>query len=93
VECRGYFCRECITEHEGRILCGNCLQASVAPAAKPKARLLCGLAGPALAAVAGVVVAWYCFFMIGRGLLSIPSDFHPETLWAGKWQIGGGGDE
>lgn len=90
MECRGFFCRECITEHDGRILCRSCLLASVAPARKARGPVLSGLALPATAAVVGIVVAWFCFYNIGRGLLSAPSDFHPETLWEGKWQMGGG---
>ncbi len=90
VECRGFFCRECITEHDERILCGACLQASVTKSAEARRPLVRGAVLPATAALAGMLVAWFCFFLIGRGLLAIPSDFHPETIWAGRWQIGGG---
>lgn len=90
VECGGFFCRECITEHDGRILCGSCLQKIVAPDAKRTGRFLGGFAGPVLAGSIGMLVAWYCFYTIGTNLLSMPSEFHPESLWSSQWQIGGG---
>jgi hypothetical protein len=90
VACQGFFCRECITEHDQRILCRSCLQATVAPVAGAGRPFFRRVALPTMAAVTGLIVAWFCFYTIGRGLLSVPSDFHPETLWAGKWQIGGG---
>jgi hypothetical protein len=93
LECRGFFCRECITEHEGRIVCGNCLQALLAPATDKKRPFLGGIVRPVITSALGLVLAWYCFYTIGRNLLSMPSEFHPETFWSSEWRIGGGGDE
>ncbi len=67
--CRRAFCRECVTEHEGRVLCASCLSAAAAsPAAAPRRRL----AGP-LAAAAGLLAAWLFFFLLGRLLVALPS--------------------
>ena len=30
-ECRRYFCRECVTEHEDKVLCAACLGHKVDP--------------------------------------------------------------
>lgn len=34
--CTRFYCRECVTEHEGRLLCVGCLAKVAAPAAKPQ---------------------------------------------------------
>jgi hypothetical protein len=31
--------------------------------------------------LAGVVTAWIFFYLIGQGLLRVPSSFHEGTLW------------
>ena len=78
-ECRQFYCRECITEHDDRILCAACLKKRLAPAA-PAGRslaLVTHTAGLAL----GLVTGWLVFYWLGRILLSIPNQFHDGTLW------------
>jgi len=41
-QCRGYFCRECITEHDDRVICAGCLSKLVRKSALPR-RTLTGL--------------------------------------------------
>lgn len=77
--CRRFFCRECIAEHEGRILCASCLAGLAAPAG-PRRRGF-PLVAAALQCLLAVAVAWFFFFLIGRGLLAIPTSFHEGTLW------------
>jgi hypothetical protein len=78
-ECRRYFCRECVTEHDDRLICAACLRTlSVEPSDRklslaPLLRLA--------AAGAGLVLAWACFFWLGQILLNTPSDFHEGTVW------------
>jgi len=82
-ECNQFFCRECITEHEDRVLCAACLK-KLAP--KPLAQRV-GLAqvfGLAQCAL-GLLVAWYFFFLIGVGLSRLPDSFHEGTLWQVHW--------
>jgi hypothetical protein len=80
--CAGFFCRECIVEHEGRLLCTSCLARETASA---KARLA-KWAGArrhlelAAAALAAVLV----FYGIGSILLNVPPEFHEGTIWAPK---------
>jgi hypothetical protein len=31
--------------------------------------------------VLAVALIWFFFFLIGRGLLAIPSSFHEGTIW------------
>ena len=78
-ECRRFFCRECITEHSGRVICAGCLTRLVRPEA-PATRRLAWLTAP-LTAGAGLLVAWLVFYAAGRALVRIPSEFHEGTLW------------
>ena len=78
-ECGQFFCRECITEHEDRIICSSCLKKLTA---KPEVRRR--NFSPVLrtaAAVAGIFLAWIFFFIVGRLLVNIPASFHESTIW------------
>lgn len=83
--CGNYFCRECITIHDHRLICATCLKELLAKEAqqtKSKHRLkpvLKGLLGTA----AGLLLAWALFYTLGSILLRAPSDFHPD-----QWLMG-----
>jgi hypothetical protein len=77
--CGFYFCRECITEHDDRILCASCLKKQAAPIEGPR-RSLAWL-GRATAACCGFIMAWFFFYIIGRVLLATPTKFHEATVW------------
>jgi hypothetical protein len=80
-ECGGYFCRECVTEHGGRVLCAACLaRLAAAGEARPARERLAGT-GRLLAAACGVVALWLLFFLTGRWLITLPSDVHDGTVW------------
>lgn len=74
--CGRFFCRECIAEHEGRVLCTACLRAEVAPAEAPRRRRF--VTG-ALGAVASFLVLWLFFHALGRLLGAVPSTFHDRA--------------
>lgn len=78
-ECRRFFCRECITEHEERVVCASCLKAVTAGSGSRRIRW------PALAApfqlATGLLIAWLLFYGLGQVLTAIPADFH-----AGGWK-------
>ena len=78
-ECAHYFCRECITEHDDRVICAACL-AKIARGPLPRRRSFAGLLRAA-ACAAGLLALWFFFYLIGTGLLAIPSSFHDGTLW------------
>ncbi len=78
-ECGGFFCRECITEHDERVICSACLARLSIPAEEKKERS--GLIGVALRLFTGVLCAWLFFYLVGWLLLSIPSSFHEGTFW------------
>lgn len=80
LECTRFFCRECIAEHDGRLICGQCLARLTKPtptAASPGWRLARSLA----VAVLGFATAWFCFYTVGEVLLALPSSWHQEAIW------------
>lgn len=78
--CGQPFCRECVVEHEGRLLCAACLAQLRAPAAAKPPRDLSRLrAGLALAAA--VATLWFLFFYSGELLGRIPQNVHDATFW------------
>lgn len=78
-ECQRYYCRECVTEHDGRLICAACLKASASPAVAPRQRLL-GL-WRALQLGASLALLWSVFYLIGLILLHTPSEVHEGTVW------------
>jgi uncharacterized paraquat-inducible protein A len=78
-ECGFFYCRECITEHEHRVLCAGCLKKITARTDQRTERFAGARRGAQL--LAGVFVAWLVFYFIGQMLISIPSEFHEGTLW------------
>ena len=77
--CGEFFCRECVVEHEGRLLCASCLARQTT---KGALRLSFGRAARrALALALAVVVAWVAFYMFGALLLRLPTRFHDGTIW------------
>jgi hypothetical protein len=81
-ECGRFFCRECVTEHEDRVICADCL---------PKIARRRGIrrgwfavAGRMTLCAAGALAVWLYFFVLGRALLSYSDPLHKETLWKMK---------
>jgi hypothetical protein len=81
-ECRQFFCRECITEHDDRVICAACLKKLTheAPVRRTMLTRLLRLAGGTL----GILIAWFFFFLIGEALLKMPASFHEGTLWQSR---------
>lgn len=66
-ECGRSFCRECVSEHQSRLLCAACL-ARVAQATVQKRNPMRRLA-PAAMVLAGVLLAWVVLFGAGESLI------------------------
>lgn len=77
-ECRHPFCRECVTEHDDRIVCASCIRKLVEQkqASRRGPRIPGGFR-----ATTGFVVAWLIFYLVGQTLLRLPSSFHEGALW------------
>lgn len=71
--CRRFYCRECVTEHEGRMMCAACASADVQRGAR-RGSIAAWIAG----AAAGFLLAWLIFYYFGMLLERIPSDFFSE---------------
>lgn len=80
--CAGFFCRECVTEHDLRMLCARCLRetASLEKPKKNRRSLIAPLAVFAQLAL-GTALLWFSFYLIGRLLIAVPASFHEGTLW------------
>lgn len=79
--CGGSFCRECVSEHEGRLLCSQCLARVVVPvkAAAPKRDWTGFRVG--FGRVSFFLLLWGLFYLFGHLLLRIPTEVHEGTIW------------
>lgn len=84
--CGRFFCRECITEHQDRMLCAVCLRKSI----KHSKGRFSRLAGCVQTAqfLTGMMILWMLFYYLGQALLLLPSSFHEGTLWQTGWWTG-----
>ncbi len=82
-ECRQFYCRECITEHEDRVICAACLKKITA--AETTKRLSFAWAWPCVQLSLGLVIVWFFVYLLGAGLLSIPSSYHEGSVWIDNW--------
>jgi hypothetical protein len=80
--CGHCYCRECITEHDDRILCAACLTKLTRPSARKKMSWV-GL-GYLVGGGMGLFVAWFFFYLLGHRLLDLPTAFHQGTLWMSR---------
>jgi hypothetical protein len=82
--CERFFCRECVTEHDGRLLCAACLRALLV-AAKPsgrRTRRALAVVWQALQVGAALALIWFFFYLCAQTLISLPSKFHEGTVWS-----------
>lgn len=77
--CLRYFCRECVTEHDDRVLCAECLRKAFARETAHGGVMR--RVARALLPIAGLLMAWLFFYALGRTLLSIPVAVHDGTVW------------
>jgi hypothetical protein len=81
--CGQYYCRECITEHEDRIICAACLlKLSHIPLTRRR-----GFVGlrRSVQCLLGLLLTWFFFYLLGESLLALPTSFHEGTLWQVHW--------
>jgi hypothetical protein len=85
-ECRQFYCRECITEHDDRVICATCLKKITAVA--PAGRVSLAWLVPLFQLSIGLIVIWFFFYFFGAALLAIPSQYHEGTVWIDQWWSG-----
>lgn len=70
--CSRFYCRECVTEHVGRMMCANCVARLSAVPAASRSRVAIWFP----LSLGGLLMAWLVFYYLGMGLARIPSTFH-----------------
>jgi uncharacterized paraquat-inducible protein A len=80
-QCNEFFCRECIVEHDDRVLCANCLAQLLKRTDARRSRW--GGLIQLLQLSMGFLLIWFLFHGLGRLLLALPSVFHDGTWLAG----------
>jgi uncharacterized paraquat-inducible protein A len=85
-ECGRFFCRECVTEHEGRVICSACLRALTEPAEKPASPAAAGNGAPTgfLQLLIGLAGLWVLMYYAGVALTRMLGD------WLRNFVEGGG---
>ena len=81
--CTLFYCRECVTQHDHRLLCASCIRKEVAPARDPHRRFAWTTRLGGFLMGVGFLVC--LFYFLGRVLLSLPDDFHEGTIWQARW--------
>ena len=76
-KCKRFFCRECISEHDGQVICAYCIKSL---RASPSKRLRLVWLIRAVQVLAGLLLLWSSFYLIGKELQTIPSSFHQDTF-------------
>lgn len=79
--CRRYYCRECVTDHEGKVLCAGCLKKLTAAVPAHRRAVLAHVIRCAQL-ILGILTAWLFFYCLAQALLSIPTSFHEGAVWA-----------
>jgi hypothetical protein len=82
-ECTRFFCRECVTEHDDRVVCAACLSRLTAVASRKRPRL--ERVARVTQLVCSLVIAWFFFFLVGEILVRLPDSFHEDLLWRSSW--------
>ena len=59
--CRDYYCRECVTEHDNRVICAGCLKKLTKSGVRTRSEGVF----QRLAPIGGFLLAWWCFYLLG----------------------------
>ena len=69
-ECRRFYCRECVVEHRGLMICASCVERAGESSADGSRTALWLTFG-----ACGFLLAWVVFYYLGMALARVPSDF------------------
>ena len=82
-ECGHNYCRECITDHDDRVICAACLRKLTASTAPARSRFTGYMSF--FQVLAGLFLVWLFFYWLGEGLLSISTSSHESKVWKIPW--------
>jgi hypothetical protein len=68
--CFRFYCRECVVEHQGRMICTACVTSGEIHAGERSRLAVWTVFG-----LGGFLLAWSVFYYLGMFLARIPSDF------------------
>jgi len=73
--CLRFYCRECVVEHEGRMMCAHCIgQLEAAPERRGTSVVAWGILS-----LTGFLTTWFIFYYFGVGLARVPASFFGGT--------------
>ena len=78
LQCGRSYCRECVSEHQGRLLCAACLATAVRVDERKRGPLR--RVAPAAMMLAGLLLAWMVLFGAGESLL-ILAERAEQSSW------------
>lgn len=78
--CGESYCRECVVEHDFRLICASCL--AKLSQAKKKAGRSWLPAAPVLQAAAGLMLSWWFFSWVCGRLHDDPAAVHKGFKWS-----------
>jgi len=78
--CQRFFCRECVSEHELRMLCADCLRREI----EGKRKNVKQTSFPywVVQGLFGLLFLWFTFYLVGRVLVDIPASFHDGEIFS-----------
>ena len=82
-ECSRFFCRECNTEHEDKVLCASCLRKRQNPPPKKNQRYQWVLRMGYF--ISGMILLYVIFYYVAQILVALPTDFHEGSIWQTGW--------
>jgi len=85
-QCKRFFCKECITEHSGKVLCTACLSQTALTATDKHSHWAVLI--HAIQFMIGLWLLWSFFYYFAQILLLIPTSFHEGSLWQSGWWKG-----
>jgi len=75
--CSRPFCRECLTEHAGRLTCASCLRRAE-PVEQLKSRWKRAITTPAML-VGALLASWFIFYLLGTSLEKMSAPARPTA--------------
>jgi len=83
--CSKTYCRECITEHKGKMLCRNCLEEQIQKNNKAKKnRTKIKATIMIVLFVTAFFSSWFFFALTGYFLASMPQKYHLSKIFEGS---------
>src|SRR4030095_7031886 len=79
--CRRYFCRECVAEYRGRMLCAECMAGPAEQGGRRHAFMV--RTGRLAVAVLGLLILWLTFQYYGHHLATLPDASPGRALLQG----------